>query len=73
MFVEALQLIVKRDLIETLAARGVTVVFGRVAPYLRSDMDRHGITAAVGPSRMFSTLHEALEYARADKVAADGQ
>ena len=62
-----------RDLIETLAARGVTVVFGRVAPYLRSDMDRHGITAAVGPSRMFSTLHEALEYARADKVAADGQ
>ena len=62
-----------RDLIEPLAARGVTVVFGRVAPYLRSDMDRHGITAAVGPSRMFSTLHEALEYARADKVAADGQ
>ena len=61
-----------RDLIETLAARGVTVVFGRVAPYLRSDMDRHGITATVGPSRMFSTLHEALEYARADKVAADG-
>ena len=62
-----------RDLIETLAARGVTVVFGRVAPYLRSDMDRHGITAAVGASRMFSTLHEALEYARADKSAAGAQ
>ena len=50
-----------RDLMKTLTARGVTVVFGRVSPYLRSDMDRHGITAALGPSRIFATLHEALE------------
>ena len=56
-----------RDLIETLAARGVMVVFGRVNRYLRSDMDRHGITAAVGASRIFGTLHEALEYARDEK------
>ncbi len=49
-----------RDLMKTLTARGVTVVFGRVSPYLRSDMDRHGITAALGPSRIFATLHEAL-------------
>ena len=62
-----------RDLIENLAGRGVAVVFGRVTPYLRSDMDRHGITAAVGSSRMFSTLHEALEYARADQGAADAR
>jgi len=54
-----------RDLIESLAARGVVVVFGRVSMYLRSDMDRHGITAVVGAPRIFSTLHEALEYARA--------
>ena len=53
------------DLLETLAARGVTVVLGRVSPYLRSDMDRHGITATVGPARVFSTLHEALEYVHA--------
>ena len=56
-----------RDLIATLGARGVTVVFGRVSPYLRADMDRHGITAVVGPAHIFSTLHEALEYARDEK------
>ena len=50
-----------RDLMKSLTARGVTVVFGRVSPYLRSDMDRHGISAALGPSRIFATLHEALE------------
>jgi len=54
-----------RDLMKTLTARGVTVVFGRVSPYLRSDMDRHGITAALGPSRIFATLHEALEHVHA--------
>jgi MFS superfamily sulfate permease-like transporter len=58
-----------RDLMESLAGRGVAVVFGRVSTYLRSDMDRHGITAAVGPSRIFSTLHEALEYAHANRGA----
>jgi SulP family sulfate permease len=50
-----------RGLMNTLTARGVTVVFGRVSPYLRSDMDRHGISAALGASRIFATLHEALE------------
>jgi hypothetical protein len=36
------------------------LIFGRVNHYLRSDMDRHGITAAIGQSRIFATLHEAL-------------
>ncbi len=54
-----------RDLIAALGARGVTVVFGRVSQYLRSDMDRHGITAVVGSAHIFPTLHEALEHARA--------
>ena len=49
-----------RDLLDDLARRGVSVVFGRVSPYLRSDMDRHGITAAVGEARIFPTLHEAI-------------
>lgn len=56
-----------RKLIDDLARRGITVVFGRVSQYLRSDLDRHGITAAIGASRIFLTLHEALAYARSAK------
>jgi sulfate permease, SulP family len=48
------------DLIDDLARRKVTLIFGRVNHYLRSDLDRHGITAAVGEKWVFSTLHEAL-------------
>ena len=36
------------------------MVFARVSPYLRSDMDRHHITAALGETRIFTTLHEAV-------------
>ena len=49
-----------RDLLDELARRGVHVVFARVSPYLRSDMDRHHITAAVGEKWIFTTLHEAI-------------
>jgi MFS superfamily sulfate permease-like transporter len=49
-----------RDLIDDLTARHVGLVFARVTPDLRSDMDRHGITAAIGEARVFGTLHEAL-------------
>jgi len=49
-----------RDLIEDLNRLGVKLVFGRVNPYLRADMDRHGITAAIGEGCIFNTLHEAL-------------
>ena len=38
----------------------VGMIFGRVNPYLRSDMDRHGITAVLGETRIFATLHEAI-------------
>jgi MFS superfamily sulfate permease-like transporter len=48
------------DLIEDLHARRLAVIFGRVNPYLRSDMDRHGITQILGDSKIFDTLHEAL-------------
>jgi SulP family sulfate permease len=48
------------DLIDDLGRRKVTLIFGRVNHYLRSDLDRHGITAAVGEGRVFGTLHEAL-------------
>ena len=49
-----------RDLHEDLARQRVCMVFARVSPYLRSDMDRHGITAAIGAARIFATLHEGL-------------
>jgi MFS superfamily sulfate permease-like transporter len=52
------------DLIEELGRQKIGVIFGRVSIYLKSDMDRHGITAAVGASRVFSTLHDALALAR---------
>jgi MFS superfamily sulfate permease-like transporter len=53
-----------RDLIAEMARRHVTMVFGRVSVYLRSDLDRHGITAAVGAGNIFPTLHEAIAFAR---------
>jgi MFS superfamily sulfate permease-like transporter len=53
-----------RDLIGEMARQNVTIVFGRVTSYLKSDLDRHGITAAVGAERIFRTLHEAIAYAR---------
>lgn len=53
-----------RDLCGDLKCRGVALVFARVNPYLRSDMDRHRITAAIGEHRIFQTLHEALAAVR---------
>ena len=49
-----------RDLLDELTRRRIATVFGRVTQYLRSDMDRHRITAAVGEARVFTTLHEAI-------------
>jgi MFS superfamily sulfate permease-like transporter len=51
------------DLIADLQERKVAVIFGRVNPYLRADMDRHRITQVVGESNVFDTLHEALAHA----------
>lgn len=48
------------DLCEELSQRGVRVIFGRVNPYLRADMDRHLITPVIGEQNLFGTLHEAL-------------
>jgi len=36
------------------------VIFARVNPYLRADMDRHRISSVVGEARIFATLHEAI-------------
>ena len=53
------------ELLEELERQKVSMVFGRVNDYLRSDMDRHGITAAIGEGHIFPTLHEAIAAAQA--------
>jgi SulP family sulfate permease len=60
-----------RDLLDDLVRQQVRMVIGRVSPYLRSDMDRHGITAAVGEAWTFPTLHEAIAAVRGGAVATD--
>jgi high affinity sulfate transporter 1 len=53
-----------RDLLDDLRHKGVKVVFARVSPYLQSDMDRHGVTAVLGETQIFTTLHEAIAAVR---------
>jgi hypothetical protein len=53
------------------SAKNVCVVFGRVNAYLHADLDRHGISAKVGETRIFATLHEAIDAARSGRSAAD--
>ena len=53
-----------RDLLDDLAHRRVSMVFARVRPSLRSDMDRHRVTTVIGETRIFATLHEALAVVR---------
>jgi MFS superfamily sulfate permease-like transporter len=53
-----------RDLLDDLARRKVGIVFARVSSYLRSDMDRHHITEAIGEMRILTTLHEAIAAVR---------
>ncbi len=60
-----------RDLIDDLARQGVGMVFARVSPYLRSDMDRHRIAAALGETRIFTTLHEAIAAVRSGALETE--
>ena len=55
------------ELCATLKSSGIEVVFARVNRYLRSDMDRHGITPIVEERCIFGTLHEALMMAGVEK------
>jgi sulfate permease, SulP family len=61
-----------RDLLDELNRQGVRMVFARVSPYLRSDMDRHGVTSAVGETRIFPTLHEAIALVRFGALSSRG-
>lgn len=51
---------VVRELQADLTRQGVGLAFAHVQSGLRSDLDRHGLTAAIGPARIFGTLREAL-------------
>lgn len=59
-----------RGLIHEMDGRGIGVIFGRVSSYLRADLDRHGIAAALGDGRIFATLHGAIAAARRDAPPA---
>jgi sulfate permease, SulP family len=59
-----------RDLLDELGRQGVDVVFARVSPYLRSDMDRHGVTVAIGERKIFSRLHEAIAAVRSGALSS---
>jgi sulfate permease, SulP family len=47
-------------LIGDLHQQKVGIAFARVSGSLRADMDRHGVTAAIGADLLFSTRHDAL-------------
>ena len=60
-----------RTLLEDLNRKGVRIVFGRVNPYLLSDLRRHRIAVVIGEGRIFPTLHEAVDAVRAEGMQID--
>jgi sulfate permease, SulP family len=51
---------VVRELQQDLVQRGVSMLLARAQADLRPDLDRHGLTDVIGPTRIFNSLHEAL-------------
>jgi SulP family sulfate permease len=49
-----------RELHEELADRGVVLVFARVPPSLKADLDRHLLIEVIGPAQFFDRLHDAV-------------
>jgi MFS superfamily sulfate permease-like transporter len=52
------------ELQQDLANRGVKLAFAHVQSDLRPDLDRHHLTEAIHPNRIFDTLHEAIQACR---------
>lgn len=52
------------SLVEDLRRRQIGILFARVSASLRADMNRHGVTTAVGADRIFGSRHEALALVR---------
>jgi MFS superfamily sulfate permease-like transporter len=49
-----------RQVQKELAHGGVVLAFARVSRSLKADLDRHRLTAIVGPARLFDRLHDAV-------------
>jgi high affinity sulfate transporter 1 len=47
-----------------LAKENIELVFAHVQSDLKPDLDRHGLTKAIGPNRIFDTLREAIATVR---------
>jgi SulP family sulfate permease len=60
-----------RTLAQDLRRAGVGFAFARVSPFLRADMARHGLVAAMGAERIFVTLHEAVAFTRSAAARGD--
>jgi MFS superfamily sulfate permease-like transporter len=52
---------VVKGLQQNLADRGVALVFAHVESDLKPDLERHRLTEALGPGRIFDRLHDALD------------
>lgn len=61
------------DVQKSLAREGTGLVFAHVQSDLKPDLDRHHLTAAIGPDRIFDSLHEALSALRGKTPVQTGQ
>jgi sulfate permease, SulP family len=59
-----------RVLIEDIKRQNIGMIFGRVSPYLRLDLDRHHLTETLGAGQIFTTLHEAIAMAQEGEAGA---
>lgn len=48
------------ELFAELQQQGVNMLFARITPGLKEDMDRHGITAVIGEQNLYLSMHDAL-------------
>ena len=61
-----------REVLQFLSAKGVGLVLAHVQSDLKPDLDRHHLTEAIGPSRIFDTLHQALNTIRGKTPSPGG-
>jgi SulP family sulfate permease len=52
------------EVVKDLRAQGTGIVLAHVQSDLKPDLDRHQLTKAIGPSRIFDTLHDAVAAVR---------
>ncbi|MDA3875559.1 MAG: SulP family inorganic anion transporter [Halothiobacillus sp.] len=48
------------ELFAELQQQSVNMLFARITPGLKDDMDRHGITAVIGEQNLYLSMHDAL-------------